>query len=76
MPQVFKIDLPQTLIADVEKCKSNKEVRQVGVEWCIQQSKELIDYGVPVLHYYSMGKSSNVEQIAKQVFLTCPLEGT
>ncbi len=68
LPQVFKIDLPQTLIADVEKCKSNKEVRQVGVEWCIQQSKELIDYGVPVLHYYSMGKSSNVEQIAKQVF--------
>jgi len=68
LPQVFKIDLPQELISAVEKCKTNKDVRQVGVEWSIQQSKELIDFGVPVLHYYSMGKSSNVEQIAKQVF--------
>jgi len=68
LPQVFKIDLPQDLITSVEKCKDNKAVRQVGVEWCIQQSKELIDFGVPVLHYYSMGKSSNVHQIASQVF--------
>ena len=68
LPQVFKIDLPQDLINAVEKCKTNKEVRQVGIEWSIQQSKELIDFGVPVLHYYSMGKSSNVEQIAKEVF--------
>tara|TARA_R110002073_G_scaffold299575_1_gene466623 strand:+ start:17386 stop:18339 length:954 start_codon:yes stop_codon:yes gene_type:complete len=68
LPQVFKIDLPQDLITSVEKCKDNKAVRQAGVEWCIQQSKELIDYGVPVLHYYSMGKSSNVHQIASQVF--------
>lgn len=68
LPQVFKIDLPQDLIHAVEKCSTNKEVRQVGVEWCIQQSKELIDYGVPLVHYYSMGKSSNVQQIAKEVF--------
>lgn len=68
LPQVFKIDLPQELISAVEKCKTNKEVRQVGIEWSIQQSKELIDFGVPVLHYYSMGKSSNVEQIAKEIF--------
>jgi len=68
LPQVFKIDLPETLINEVQKCKTNKEVRQVGIDWCVQQSKELIDYGVPVLHYYSMGKSSNVKQIAKQVF--------
>lgn len=68
LPQVFKIDLPEDLIKAVESCKNNKEVRQVGIEWCIQQSKELIDFGVPVLHYYSMGKSSNVKAIAKSVF--------
>ena len=68
LPQVFKIDLPETLINEVQKCKTNKEVRHVGIDWCVQQSKELIDCGVPVLHYYSMGKSSNVEQIAKQIF--------
>ena len=58
LPQVFRIDLPQSLITEVEKCKTNIEVRQVGVEWAINQSKELMDAGVPVLHYYSMGKST------------------
>jgi len=43
-------------------------VRQVGVEWCISQSKELIAAGVPVLHYYSMGKSSNIQKIAAAIF--------
>ncbi|MCL6275036.1 methylenetetrahydrofolate reductase [NAD(P)H] [Muricauda sp. 2012CJ35-5] len=68
LPQVFRVDIPEDLIEAVESCKSNKEVRQVGVEWCIQQSKELKDAGVPVLHYYSMGKSDNIMSIAKEVF--------
>ena len=68
LPQVFRIDIPQDLIDAVENCKNNKEVRQVGVEWAIQQSKELKAAGVPVLHYYSMGKSDNIKAIAKEVF--------
>jgi len=68
LPQVFKIDLPEELIAEVEKCKNNTEVRQVGVEWCIQQSKELLEAGAPVLHYYSMGKSDNIKKIAEAIF--------
>ena len=68
LPQVFKIDLPQDLIHSVEQCKDNKQVRQVGVEWAIQQSKELMEYGVPVLHYYSMGKSDNIKKIASEIF--------
>ncbi len=68
LPQVFKIDLPEALIEAVESCKSNTEVRQVGIEWCIQQSKELMDYGAPVLHYYSMGKSDNIKAIAAALF--------
>ncbi|MGB0879149.1 MAG: methylenetetrahydrofolate reductase [NAD(P)H] [Polaribacter sp.] len=68
LPQVFKIDLPEALITDVEKCKNNSQVRQVGVEWAIAQSKELLAAGVPVLHYYSMGKSSNVQKIASEIF--------
>lgn len=68
LPQVFKIDLPQDLIDAVEDCKDNKAVRQVGVEWAIQQSKELLQAGVPVLHYYSMGKSDNIKGIASAVF--------
>ena len=68
LPQVFKIDLPEELIASVENCKDNKQVREVGVEWAIQQSKELQKAGVPVLHYYSMGKSSNIKKIASALF--------
>ncbi|MBT8183757.1 MAG: methylenetetrahydrofolate reductase [NAD(P)H] [Eudoraea sp.] len=68
LPQVFRIDLPQELIDAVEKCKSNKEVRQIGIEWAIEQSLQLKAAGVPVLHYYSMGKSDNIKAIAKAVF--------
>jgi len=68
LPQVFRLDLPESLITEIEKCANNKEIRQVGIEWAIQQSKELVTAGVPVVHYYSMGKSSNIEAIAREVF--------
>ena len=68
LPQVFKIDLPEILVHEVEKCKTKSEVRQVGVEWAMKQSKELKEAGVPVLHYYSMGKSENIRSIAQAVF--------
>ena len=68
IPHRFSVDLPDELIMEVVKCKDNDAVRQVGVEWCIEQSKELLKYGVPFLHYYSMGKSSNIYQVASEVF--------
>ena len=68
LPQVFNIDIPQDLIDAVDDCKNNKAVRQVGIEWAIQQCKELKKAKVPVLHYYSMGKSDNIHAIAKGVF--------
>ena len=52
----------------VVKAKDNDAVKQIGIEWCTQQSKELVAAGIPVLHYYSMGKSENIRQIAKAVF--------
>lgn len=68
LPQVFRIDLPQDLIEAVDDCENNNEVRQVGIEWAIKQCKELKEAGVPVLHYYSMGKSDNIKAIAKELF--------
>lgn len=68
IPKTFNVDLPVDLVKEVLKCKDNKQVRQVGVEWAIQQSRELLDFGVPVLHYYTMGKSDNIQKIAKGVF--------
>ena len=68
LPQVFRTDLPEVLIEAVEGCRDNRAVRQVGIEWAIEQSRELKAAGVPVLHYYSMGKSDNIRAIAKEVF--------
>ena len=68
IPHRFHVDLPQDLIDAVVKAKDNAAVSQIGVEWCIQQSKELKEQGVPFLHYYSMGKSKNVKKIASALF--------
>jgi len=68
IPHRFKVDLPDDLIKSVVKCKDNTAVRQVGIEWCIHQSKELLQSGVPFLHYYSMGKSTNIHKIASSIF--------
>ncbi len=68
LPTIFHIDIPEELSEEVEKCKDNAAVRQVGVEWTVQQSKELMKFGVPTLHFYSMGKSDPIYKIAKQLF--------
>ena len=68
IPHRFHVDLPQDLIDAVVKAKDNSAISQIGVEWCIQQSKELKEHGVPFLHYYSMGKSKNVKKIATAIF--------
>lgn len=68
LPHFFHIDIPEDLADAIEGAKDNAAAKQIGVEWCIQQSKELMDYGVPVLHYYSMGRSNPVYDIAKALF--------
>jgi methylenetetrahydrofolate reductase (NADPH) len=68
IPHHFHINLPDELVQLVEKAKTDEEVRKIGVEWCIQQSKELMKAGVPVLHYYTMGKAKSTKEIAKAVF--------
>lgn len=68
LPQVFRTELPDDLVDAVEACRDNKAVRQVGIEWAIAQSRELKAAGVPVVHYYSMGKSDNIKTIAEAVF--------
>ncbi|WP_033961149.1 methylenetetrahydrofolate reductase [NAD(P)H] [Psychroserpens jangbogonensis] len=68
IPHRFHVDLPEDLIVEIVKCKDNSQVRQVGIEWCIEQSKALQKAGIPVLHYYSMGKSDNIQAVASQLF--------
>lgn len=68
LPKTFYIDLPEALSDEAEKCADNKALKEVGIEWCIHQSKELIKAGVPTLHFYSMGKSDPIYRIAKALF--------
>jgi methylenetetrahydrofolate reductase (NADPH) len=68
LPKIFHIDIPFELSDAIEKCTDDKAVRQVGIEWAIQQSKELKNAGVPVLHYYTMGLSEATKQIVTSVF--------
>ena len=68
LPKTFYIDIPEELSEAIEQCKDNAAVKEVGIEWCIQQSKELVQHNVPTLHYYSMGKSDPIYRIAKALF--------
>ena len=68
LPRIFYIDIPEELADAVEGCKDDKQVREVGIAWSVKQSRELMKFGVPVLHYYSMGKSDAVLKIATELF--------
>jgi methylenetetrahydrofolate reductase (NADPH) len=68
LPQTFNIDLPDDLVKEVQKCKTNAEAREVGIEWTTMQSKGLIAAGVPGIHYYTLGRSDNIARIVKGAF--------
>jgi methylenetetrahydrofolate reductase (NADPH) len=68
IPRTFNIDIPKELTDLITSAKSNEEIKQIGIEWAIKQSKELIKFGVPCIHFYTMGKSEAVSQIAKSVY--------
>ncbi|MCQ2973753.1 MAG: methylenetetrahydrofolate reductase [Bacteroidales bacterium] len=68
IPQVFSLDMPMDLVNAVNSAKDDSAVYQIGIEWAIQQSKELIQHGVPAVHYFSVGRTENVREIAKAVF--------
>jgi len=68
LPKVFNVQLPQGLVKELERCPDNKAVKELGVEWAACQAKELKAKGVPSIHFYTMGKSDNIYNIAKRVY--------
>lgn len=68
LPKTFHIDIPEDLLTEIEKCTTDKEVKEVGIEWCIQQSKELVKFGTPCLHYYTMGSAEVTRRVASHIF--------
>lgn len=67
LPKTFHIDLPTDLSNEVLKCKTDEEVEKVGAEWLLYQSKELKKFGVPVLHYYTLGRPNLIAGVVKEL---------
>ncbi len=67
LPSVFHVDLPNDLANEIDKCKDDTSTRQVGIEWLTQQSKELLDFGVPCLHYYIMWDAKTIKEVVSNI---------
>ena len=67
LPRIFHVDIPTELSNEIMKCKTDADCEKVGTEWLIQQCKELKEFGVPVLHYYTLGKSKVICDVVKEL---------
>lgn len=68
LPKIFHTDMPEELVSALRNCKDDKQAEDVGVEWCTAQAKDLIQQGVPSIHFYSMMASKSVKRVAQSVF--------
>ena len=68
IPKTFKVDLPEELVKEALKCKTDAEAEQVGIEWCVAQCKELMSHGVPSIHFYSIGAVDSIKEVAKIIY--------
>lgn len=67
LPRIFHVDIPTELSTEIMKCKTDEDCEKVGTEWLIQQSRELKQFGVPVLHYYTLGKPKVIRDVVKEI---------
>jgi methylenetetrahydrofolate reductase (NADPH) len=67
IPRVFHVDLPTDLLSEMNKTKTDEDTERVGKDWLVQQSKELMQAGVPVLHYYTLGKPLVIYDVVRQI---------
>jgi methylenetetrahydrofolate reductase (NADPH) len=67
LPRTFYVDIPAELANEILKCKSDEEVEKIGTEWLLEQSRDLKKKGVPVLHYYTVGKPHVVANVVRDL---------
>ncbi|MDB5129458.1 methylenetetrahydrofolate reductase, partial [Mucilaginibacter sp.] len=68
LSKTFHIDIPEALSDAIHDCKEEKNVKDIGIEWMIEQCKELVKFGAPVLHFYTMGNPGPTKRIAEAIF--------
>jgi methylenetetrahydrofolate reductase (NADPH) len=60
--------IPKELLRKLETVQGDPEtVRQYGVEHAIEQCKELLDRGVPGIHFYTLNKSLATSEIIRSI---------
>lgn len=68
LPKTFRSDIPEELASRIRESKTDEDVREAGIEWSVKQSIELLEHGVPGIHFYTMSASDSVSRIADKVF--------
>ncbi len=68
LPRIFRSEIPEAFAHELRKCKTDDDAKEVGVEWCIRQCKELVAYGVPSLHFYTLMATDSVRRVAQAVY--------
>ena len=68
IPKTFKVDLPEELTHEIAKCKTDADMQQLGVEWCIKQCRELLAAGVAGIHFFSIGAADSIREVARQIY--------
>lgn len=68
LPKIFRTEIPEDLERELRKCKTDADAVEVGVEWCLVQSKELVQKGVPGIHYYALGATESIYRVAKEIY--------
>lgn len=68
IPTNFHCDLPEPL-ADAVAAAPAEQVRDIGVEWAAEQSRALLEAGVPSVHFYVMGNAKAVNALIPKLGL-------
>ena len=68
LPKVFRTDIPEALASQIRECSGDAEAKEIGIEWSRRQCEDLLNHGVPGIHFYTMGISDGVARIAEKIF--------
>jgi len=68
LPKIFRTEIPEELAIEIRKCKTDSEVKELGLEWCINQCKELVNKKVPSIHFYTVNAVDSIYRVAKEIY--------
>lgn len=68
LPKIFRTDIPEALASQIRDAETDLDVKEIGIDWCVRQCQDLLNYGVPGIHFYTMGISDGIARIADKLF--------